>query len=495
MPNFFGRFFKENSFKQAVLIIFIFDNLSRLLNFFKNILVAVNFGFAKITDAYNYSLTIVNTPFNLIADALLAGLIPFLSHKKTEQEKLNFVYSLVFLLLLTMALISCAFLLFYNPILSLIAPGFDGQTRDFSFEFSVFIIGTGLLLLATRTIEGYLRSMKIFGISNLTRFIASLTAIIIMILFINQNYRVIALAPLIGNALAFLIFFAIIPKKITAFDREVFSLLKFALPLILSGGVGIINNMVDKGFATTLDSGNLTALNYGFMLMLQAKALIIGPLAGASFSFIASDISENNIENLQIRVSKLADTIVALFTLIIFCFLLFGFPVLKLLFLYGKVKTEDLSLLFQLASIYFGMLIFTGVAGLAVQIAYSYKNTKAPTLINLIAISLNIILNIFFVRFFGVYALAASTVLISILSSLVTCLYIYKKYKIQLFKIKHLFIAFCGVSSLLLFSYFQLQDNYLLGAILLLIAVIILIASKTLDIKYLKSLFKRRRKQ
>jgi len=126
---------KKNSFKQAVGILFIFDNLTKLMNFTRNIVISIALGFTKITDSFNYALSITNTFFGLISDALLAGIIPFLNEREDKQSKINFIYSTFLILFLFFGVITGLIIINFEQIIGFIAPGFSEEHHSYIFVF------------------------------------------------------------------------------------------------------------------------------------------------------------------------------------------------------------------------------------------------------------------------------------------------------------------------------------------------------------------------
>lgn len=486
------RLLRKNTFGQAVVIIFVFDSLTRILGFLKNVVIAAQYGFSKLTDAFNYAFTLINTPINLISDALLAGLIPFLHEKKTEQEKVNFTYSVFIVLSIFMIVFFGLILIFFNPVMNVIAPGFESTERSYVFEISVFLILAGFFLIYSKTIESYFRSEKIFGISNVSNFVGNLIVFTIILLFAKMTYKVIVYAPLIGAAVAAVIMFIAGPKKFTRFDKQVFKLVKFSIPVVLGGSLGIINNFIDKGFATILEEGNLTALTYSYQLVLQFRYLAFGTITGAAYTFISKEITDRQWDKVQKRTDNLVNAMFSIFVIAVFTFLSAGYPGVRLLFHYGLVDMANIDLLIELTAIYLGTAIFAGLTNLMVQIFYSLKETKIPTLVSSGAIVLNVILNYLFIHKFGAYALATATLISAVLVGVIDAIIIKRKYNVTVFRFKHIFIGLLSIAALFAYVLFDLKDRYLIDIGLLVGAILYIRLTKIFDWNYLRSLIRKR---
>jgi putative peptidoglycan lipid II flippase len=483
-----NKFLRKSNFKQAVLIIFLFDNIAKILSFLRNVIITTNYGFSKITDSFNLANNIVTTPINLISDAILAGVIPFLNEKKNKQEKVNFIYSVALLNIGVLTFLSILFYYSFDYIIKLLAPGFSGEETKYVYRFGIILLLSAQFSIFMRTIEGYFRAEKIFGVSNVINFISSVVAIVTLFFLIKKHYLYIVISQLIGVFLGFILFFIVAPKKITKIDKEVTKLLWFSVPLILGGGMGIINNFVDKAFASTLVQGELSALTYSFLMVSVLGSSIIGPISGAAFSFISTSVSIGDLMDVENRLKKIANVYVMFF---VFCSILFhnfGETVLKIIFLKGKVTIEDIALLYDLTTIYFSINLYTGTGGLIIQVFHSYKNAFMPTTVSSVFIIIHIILNFLFVKYFGAYALAGSTIFVSLISTFTLNYILFKKYAIKILNFNHLLVGFLMIiSSVVCVIYSNVYANFI-NALL----VCILIINRMVDIDFIKKTIKKR---
>lgn len=417
---------QKSTFKQAFKILFFLDNSTKVLSFLRNIVITTHYGLSMVTDAFNFAFNLVMTPINLISDALLAGVIPFLKEKKDEQEKVNFIYSVVILNLFISLAMLAIFVLGYDYFISLLAPGFSPAEIKLVFDFGLVLMISAQFMLIMKTFEGYFRANEIFGVTNIINFISALIGFIVLFLLAKKNYMFISYSYLIGILIGFFLFLLIAQKKVTAFDKSVFKLLSFSVPLILGGGIGVINSLVDKAFGTTLSQGALSALTYSFLIITVIGSTIIGPLMGSAYTFIVSLIIEKDIKTLALKIGKIKFIFLAIFFLFTVLMQYFGQWGLDLLFLRGQMTEEDVFLIFELLILYASINVFSGLTSLILQIFYSYKKVLLPSLISIFYICLNILLNFLFIEKYGVYALASSTVVISFMST-VTLAYFAKR--------------------------------------------------------------------
>lgn len=409
------KLLQKNSFREAVLWVMILENLSKILGFGRNIAMATLVGFGKITDIFNYVFSTVNQFFNLFADALLAGVIPFLQDKESEQDKHNFVLSALGVFFLFFSLLALIFLGAIQYGFQWIAPGFDPVLdQPLALKFTLLLIPTAFLSLYLQLVNGYLRSEKIFGLSSLSYFVNALVGLCLLMLFLPQYQWILAGSILIASLFSALMTLILVPMSWTKWDPDALKLFRFSLPMVFGGGVGIINNFVEKGFASLLRPGELSTLQTSFNLVTQVKALIAGALIGVLFSFIAEAVSKGDRAEVQRRVDQVANSLNIGWTLTLLAFSFCGSWGLGLLFGHGHMRPEQVQQMFELCMLYLPGIALGSYASMGIQILYSNKRAGGKQLaLSLSLLALTMLSNFLFAAHFGAVALVLSASLIS----------------------------------------------------------------------------------
>lgn len=427
---------KKSGFAQSVALLFFFDNFTKVVVFLRSAVITAKLGFGLVTDVFNFAQSIVNTPISLVSDALLAGLIPFLNSKQSVEEKRNLAYSTILVLLIFILILSIVFFTIRKPLLRVIAVGFGDQSYSTILFYSFFFVIIGAIGIFTRVVEGFLRTEQVFGVSNRINLLGSIVGLCGLWIFLDRSENVLVYSLLGGAFVVLWGYILIAPKGKFLFDRSVFKMLLFAVPLIFSASLGIINNVIDKSFATLVSRGGLTALTYSFLLAQQLALLVGSPLLGASFTFISRDITEGNIENLN---SRLRDSICILgffLSLATGCFIFLGNPALSILYKYGKVGETEIGELFSLTSIYLAPCFLSSFGGFMIQILYSYKNSLPHAIINGSMVVLHILLNLLLVSEMGAKGLALSSMLTGLIANIILDIYVIRHYKAVVLSLK-----------------------------------------------------------
>ncbi|GAB7388781.1 hypothetical protein BSNK01_26190 [Bacillaceae bacterium] len=478
---------EKSSFKNAIVILYVFDNFTKMFSFFRQIIVATVLGFTKITDLFNFASNFILTPLSMISNAVLAGVIPFLQEKKTKDEQLNFIYSLQLTIILFFVVLFVFVFVFIEPILKFLAPGYDlAQDGPLIIRFIFFLFIVGLINIIVNTFEGYFRANQVFGLSNIVNLIASIVSTVLLYFFLSHQLMMLVYSQLIGLSIALIVYIMYLPKRFNKFDKDVFKLFKFSIPIIISSSLGIINNFVDRGFASTLPEGKLSLLTYSFFIVSTLGSIISGPIAGASFTFFSKYITAKEYDRLYKTTSLITNYYLIIYSLFFALFVLVGPLLLKFFFLKGQVNKDDIIDLYSLILIYLPMVLYNSLGGIVVQIYYSYKSSYFVTIINSIAIVIHIALNFFLVKYFGEYALAGSSLFSSILSTIIQIYLIKKLYGISLLDIPRLMLIFILTFLVLISSYTKTVLLFFFYFVYLLILFIYFKKDITFLIKLLK---------
>lgn len=400
------------SFKKSVVILFFFQIISKLIQMVRSIIVASYFGFSQISDLYLYSSSTFGGLHNILINALSAGLIPFLSDKETPAERERFIQSTLILLILFICSINGIIWFALPHLQRWIAPGFSSVSEQNLLKtFFLILSFNSLFLVLERVAESDLNSQKIFGPPQWASAIGALCNVLFLYAFARNSPFVLASSTLIGSGVTVAFLAYTFPFRWRGIDTSAFRLFTFAIPLILSGSLGIINMMVDRAFATTLDAGTVSILSYAYLLISTVSGLSHQIISKASFTYLADLVSQPLVLNKQIL--QLYQIYIGLFIITNLVYLCCGDLVLQLMFLRGSIGKSDISLLTSQFLVYLPLLFVFGVGGILIQGFYCYKESLYPTLITILGILLNIGLNYLWLPHIGMYALSLSTTFVS----------------------------------------------------------------------------------
>lgn len=206
-------------------------------------------------------------------------------------------------------------------------------------------------------------------------------------------------------------------------DFQFGNLLRFSLPLLLSGIIGTVLGWADTGllgyYMNDLEVGLYNAaLPTAMLILLPHKA--IGSLALSSFS----ELKDRDEESLQGSLQTATRWIFSLVLPTFLVLLLFSEQVLA--FLFG---TDYVAASFALSVLAFGYLI-DAMVGQVGNLLNSKGYTKYIFYNNVAALVLNLILNMALIPIYGILGAAIATASSTILTNLLMFLEVWRKEKI-----------------------------------------------------------------
>ena len=190
-------------------------------------------------------------------------------------------------------------------------------------------------------------------------------------------------------------------------------------PIVIGSAVGQVNLLFDKYFASTLQPGNIAAMQYatkvvGFPQQLFAAAIatVIFPILSARYA-INDQRSLRDITSTGLRMTALI-TVPAAIGLIVL-----AYPIISVLFERGAFNHGDLARTAGAMQFY-----ATGLLGLAASIVltrcfFATRDARTPVIVASAVMVLNVVCSALLVRPFGINGLAAANSLSSLTEALV----------------------------------------------------------------------------
>ena len=397
--------------------------ISRVLGYFRDILIATFLGASIYADAFFVAFRLPNTFRRLFSEGVFnAAFIP----SYTKENEINKVEGKKFaddvLNLLIIALLGVIFLveIFTPAVVYLIAPGFYKDVTKFNLAIELTRITFPFLFFVSISsfFSGILNSNNKFAAAAAAPII--LNIFLILSLFIsyffklNQELNLSYAVTLAGLfQLIFLIIFTkqyykpSISFKIKVNSKVTFFLKKL-LPSIFSSGVTQINILVGTIIAS-FEAGAVSYLYFAdriYQINLAIAGIAVGTVALPELSkkIKLGNISEAmSIQNKSVELCLLL-SIPACLGLIIA-----SQQITSALFGYGSFSEKDVILTAQALKYFgFGVPAFALIKILS-NFFFARDNTKIPFYISLFSVFLNILLSVIYFKEFGFIIIPIAT--------------------------------------------------------------------------------------
>lgn len=404
---------------KATVGLMIATIIAKVLGFGRELVLASAYGASMYSDAYLTAMNIPTVLFTIIGTTLGTVLIPMyfeVNRDLGEKKALSFtnnVFNTVIILCIFLAIIG---FLFTEQLVKVFAMGFEGETLKVAIDFTritiTSIVFTGLSYVMT----AYLQIKNNFTIPGLASVPKNVIIIASIILSIKLNPYIMIWGTLFALASEFLFQFPFAIKNgykyqpyVNIKDKYIKKMSWLIAPVLIGVAVNQINTMVDRTLASTLAEGSISALNYANKLNGFVMALFITSVGAVIYPMLSKLSSEDNKEKFTSSVVQSINSVILLVIPISFGAMALATPIVKLLFQRGEFDARATSMTAIALTMYsIGMVAF-GLRDILGKVFYALQDTKTPMINGAIAMIMNIVLNILFVKYLKIAGLAFAT--------------------------------------------------------------------------------------
>ena len=442
----------------------------RLLGFFREMLMAAAFGVGAYTSAWAMALTLPSLFRRILGEgALGTALVPMIVHSMEQEGEVRarerfstILCYLTFLLCLISLVISIPAYIF-----GMITPPGHWQLAawltPFLMPYCVFICAVGVMTC-------YANSFREYFLPSLAAILQNLVMIGALFLVTFKWYpgkgpadalRLLALSVVLSGVLEFLLLLWIIHKKKMSLilRKSIFkdfetirSLIKLALPGIFAASSVQLSLVFDRVIAGYLGAYAPSALYF-------SDRLVYLPIGIFAFAFSTVSLSEMSKAAAKDDIPALAD----MYTFSLCNLLYVTLPITVFMFLAceeliiaffkrGQFDAASVNATLYAMLFYIPGIPFFAMNKVTVAAFTARKDMSTPFKVSLVAVALNIILNLLLMRWFKQGGIAFATVLSSMFTNGMLIFLLLRKYPLEIFHFGKLFgmlfkaLIFCGVA-------------------------------------------------
>jgi putative peptidoglycan lipid II flippase len=425
----------------AALLLAIAGFISRLFGLARDRILASTFGAGDILDVYYASFRIPDLIYGLLVlGALSAAFIPVFTrvyNKDSTKKAWQLTSSFLSLLLVGVAGFSLVVVILMPHLVYLIAPGFEGEKREMVIWFTRVMLLSPILLGASAVFGGVLVSRKSFLAYAIAPIFYNI-GIIFGVLFLVDWVGAIGLAwgVIVGAFFHFLLQYIAVKQSGYHFTfprtwpwknkdiRKIFFLMG---PQVLSTASNQIQFWIITLFASILASGSLTVFTFANNIQSIPLALIGISFAVAAFPKMSHAVSEDDMkEFVRIFLRTVRRILYFVIPVAVF-FILLRAQIVRVVLGGGVFDWDDTILTYQVLTILSISLFAQSLIPLMARAFYSLEDTKTPFFIAIFSQFIHIIVILFTLEPFGIYALAGAFSFASIVQVMLMSLALRKR--------------------------------------------------------------------
>ena len=407
----------------------------KVISFFKEALIAANFGLSELLDTFLIATLIPGYISNVFIGSFKNVFIPNYvaeTHAGNPVGRFQGTGFLVTFFVSTI-LVVLAFL-FTDVFLELLFPGHTESYYDLIKQQFYFVMPCIILWGFSSLMGGILNINDEFKWTSIGPLFAPIVMIVCLFFFREEmGNMVLAIGTLIGTIIAFVYYIIIsIWKKTLAPRKPIFKgrnvrLMFGQIPAKMSSALLTgLHNVMDAYFAAQLVVGSVSALNYGKKI----PAFAVGILVISMSSVLLPYFSKLVVKDINKAFNTLFNTIRYLFfgaVAIAVVGILFSEFIVDLLFERQAFTKENTEIVANIQKIILIYLPFTICGRLLVNFLTSINKNNFMALLSLISVILNLTFILILYPKYGIYGIATATTLIFIIRSIILYIYTIKQ--------------------------------------------------------------------
>ncbi len=404
---------KPGRLARSTALFSLATGLSRIAGLVREIVAASYFGVKGPMSAFTIAFQAPNLVRSLFADAAIqAAFVPVfteLLEKGERREAFRLASTLIFLVGLILGALTALFILIAPTVMSLVAPGFEGELLDLTVTLSRLLFPILVLLGLTGMVVGVLNSYDRFGVFAISPFFWNVAIIFVLVagapLFPDgDEIYAYAIGVLVGTVVQLLLPLAdlhntpfgirralIDPFKTrlgTAFrNADVRRVLLLMLPVTIS--LGLINfNLVINSLVGTLISDPIVAerapaaIDKAFRIYMLPQGIFSVAVATVLFPTLARYAARGAFDDLRSTMANGMRQIVLLLAPATAAILVLSEPMTRLVYQRGEFGPSQTELVATALFWFAFSLPFNGLFLLLTRTFFSLQRPWLPTAIS-----------------------------------------------------------------------------------------------------------------
>ena len=402
------------------MILFV---LSRVTGLLREVIIGNQFGTSAEYDAYLAAFRVPDILFQLVAGgALGSAFIPTFAQYWAKEDArgawqlFSRTLNLVTLILLLLAGLAA---LWAEPLMALIAPGFEPAQQQLSASLMRWMLIGTVIFGASGLIMGALNALQHFLLPAFAPVLYNV-AIILGAWVLGPRWGVYGLVvgAVAGAGLHFLVQLPALWQRrarytleLSLHDPGVREVMRLMGPRILGLLFVQLHFLVNTVLASGLQAGSLSALNFAWLLMLLPLGIFAQAIATVIFPTFATQVARGERAEMRSSFSLILRLVIFLTLPAAVGLWVLDVPLVRMLFEHGKFDPRSTELVVFALHFYALGLISHAIVEIGVRVFYALHDTWTPVMVGVGAMALNVVLSLLLVGTLqhGGLALANST--------------------------------------------------------------------------------------
>lgn len=405
-----------SSLYRAAGIVLVLNLASKILGFVRDATLAGYFGASAATDAYMVAYTLPYSLQAVLGMAFLTVMVPLFAGSPDREHAYRVADGVVHRVGRILVVLVVGAILLAGPLTRLLAPGFDPETARTAAALMRIMLPSLLFMGLGMLFSGILNGEKRFALAASGPGLINVVVIAgILTLGRPLGIRGVALATLLGFAGYFLLLLWGVRRQGFSptlgphrSDPAVRGVLASILPVALSVSVSQVLLAVSRFFASGLDPGSISALDYANRIMNLPLGILAAAVVTATFPLLSEGAQGDQGEVFSRTFRKGFQTIAFFVIPVSFGMMVLREPLVRVLYQRGAFGPAATATTSQV--LFFFSLALAGFAAnmMMTRAFYARREYRFPLRCGLGAVGIHIALSAVLSGRYGLSGLAAS---------------------------------------------------------------------------------------
>lgn len=420
------------------LILMILNLLGKIFSFGREMVFSYFYGAGDIKDAFNTSVSAAMMIFNIITVALAKTFIPSYNKvkaEKGEKEADTFTSTLLNFSMFLSTIVLFFAMIFAPYIVKIFAVGYKAEKLRIA---SIFMRAVLLSIYANIYAAIFSSYLQIKGDFISPALPLLLMNIILAITVAVSKGSIMIMA--VGIFLAYTLQFVLMPRAVRNAgykyknpgkikDKDVINLIRLSIPTTFTMAGMYISTMVDQSFASlVMPTGGVSVIDYSQKILRIVSGVFLVPFQTTIYPKLGRLVAERKNKDMNELMQK---TLTITFIFFIPCLLglmSLSNPIIKFVYQRGKFTATDTLITGGVLFFYAPYLLGPAFTDLLNLGFFSNRDTKTPTVISMISIVINIIMDFVLAKTMGINGLALATTVSVFIAAIITAIAYRKRF-------------------------------------------------------------------
>lgn len=367
----------------------LFVVLTKVIGFVRQAVVAAYFGATAETDAFFLASGFVMS-FGVMAFSSLS--VTLLTMYVNERERAEacgneLVSSALKVFVPVSAIIALLMCLFSDALAYVLAPAYDADELGVVSHYLRLLCVVAFLYCPYLILNAVLEANKAFLAGRALALFQSLLLIVAAVFFSDGGNVLVLVVAFALASVANLVYIAARASRYFRFCRraplltpQMKNLVTLMLPVLLGNAVLEVNSIVERGVASTLESGSVSALTYGWSVYEIVTGVVVSSLASVLFSYFAGYLAKGDVDGMTSCLEKCVVTLTLSLAPVTVLTILCSDDIVSVLYLRGSFGDSARAATSIVVATYAIGFVPTAIRSILTKAHYAFQDSRAPML-------------------------------------------------------------------------------------------------------------------